>query len=137
MAGGVNICPSRKFTRYDFLAGDFKWIQQESCFFRRILWEKAGSYIDKSFRYAGDLELWMRFFRFEKLYVTNALIGGFRMRSSNQLSLEGMSKYLEEAQKVIKDEPIKTMERITIKLYRIIVTVHWEDGEQHLTKLRI
>jgi len=118
---GTNIDRSRKFTRYDFLDGDFKWIQQESCFFRRTLWEIAGSYIDKTLRYAGDFELWFRFFRFEKLYVTNALIGGFRARSSNQLSLEGMPKYLEEANMILVKESINIKEKIKIKRYKIIM----------------
>jgi glycosyltransferase involved in cell wall biosynthesis len=119
---GINVDRSRKFTRYDFLAGDFKWIQQESCFFRRALWNKAGSYIDNTLHYAGDLELWLRFFRFEKLYVINALIGGFRIRSSNQLSLEGMSKYLEEADTTLKKESLNRKERRKIKRYKIIIS---------------
>jgi glycosyltransferase involved in cell wall biosynthesis len=118
---GTNIDRSQKFTRYDFLAGDFKWIQQESCFFRRTLWDKAGSYIDKTLNYAGDFELWLRFFRFEKLYVTNALIGGFRIRSSNQLSLEGMPKYLEEADAVLKKESLSKKEKIKIKRYKTMM----------------
>jgi len=118
---GTNIDHSRKFTRYDFLIGDFKWIQQESCFFRRTLWDKAGSYIDKTLYYAGDFELWFRFFRSDKLYVTNALIGGFRIRSSNQLSLEGMPKYLEETNAILKKETLNIKEKIKIKRYRIIM----------------
>jgi hypothetical protein len=71
--------------------------------------------------YAGDFELWLRFFRFEKLYVSNALIGGFRIRSSNQLSLEGMPKYLEEADAVLKKEPLSIKEKIKIKRHKIII----------------
>jgi len=118
---GINIFSSVKFTRYDFLMGHYKWIQQESCFFRRTLWDKAGSYIDKTLRYAGDFELWLRFFRFDKLYVTNAIIGGFRIRSANQLSLEGMPQYLEEADRMLKKEPINKRERKKIKRYKIIM----------------
>jgi glycosyltransferase involved in cell wall biosynthesis len=120
---GTNVYASRKFTRYDFLMGDFKWIQQESCFFRRALWEKAGAYIDKTLKYAGDFELWVRFFRYEQLHVVNALIGGFRIRSSNQLSLEGMPKYLEEANVVLKSEQINIKDRIKIKRYKIVFTI--------------
>ena len=120
---GVNVYQSRKFTKYDFLMGDFKFVQQESCFFRRVLWEKAGSYVDKALKYAGDFELWVRFFRHEKLYVVDALIGGFRMRSSNQLSLEGMPKYLEEANNILKSEQINRKDKIKIKRYRIIILI--------------
>jgi glycosyltransferase involved in cell wall biosynthesis len=111
----INVSQSRKFTRYDFLIGDFKWLQQESCFWRRSLWEKAGSYVDAALRYAGDLDLWVRFFRSEQLYVTNALIGGFRIRSSNQLSLDHMPAYLEEARKILGEGGAKTEKKILKK----------------------
>jgi glycosyltransferase involved in cell wall biosynthesis len=120
---GINVNHSRKFSRYDFIMGDYKFIEQESCFFRRILWEKAGSYIDKSLKYAGDFELWLRFFRHDKLFVVNALIGGFRIRSANQLSLEGMPKYLEEANKILKSEKINNKESIKIMRYKFIFSV--------------
>ncbi|KWT87083.1 glycosyltransferase [Candidatus Magnetominusculus xianensis] len=53
-------------------------IQQESTFWSRKLWEAAGGYIDTSLRYAGDMELWARFFRTADLYSVYALIGGIR-----------------------------------------------------------
>jgi glycosyltransferase involved in cell wall biosynthesis len=37
----VNVRTSRRFSRYDFLAGDCKLLQQESCFWRRELWQVA------------------------------------------------------------------------------------------------
>lgn len=53
-------------------------IQQESTFWSRQLWEAAGEYIDTSLRYAGDMELWARFFRTADLWSVDALIGGIR-----------------------------------------------------------
>jgi glycosyltransferase involved in cell wall biosynthesis len=120
---GISINRSRNFTRYDFLMGDYKWLQQESCFFRRALWKKAGSYIDKTLKYAGDFELWVRFFRHEKLYVVDALIGGFRVRSENQLSLEGMQKYLEETKNILKSEQINKIDKIKITRYKLFMSI--------------
>jgi hypothetical protein len=37
-------------------------IQQESTFWRRSLWERAGGRMAGSLQYAGDFELWLRFF---------------------------------------------------------------------------
>ncbi|MCL2380193.1 MAG: glycosyltransferase [Treponema sp.] len=116
---GIIAKQSRKFTKYDFLLGDYKFIQQESCFFRKALYEKAGSYVDKNLKYAGDFELWFRFFQYEKLYVVDALIGGFRVRSSNQLSLEGFPKYLEEAENILKTRKIPKHDKIKIIRYKI------------------
>src|SRR5690606_22754107 len=50
-------------SRIRFLAGDYMWIQQESTFWRRRLWEMSGAYIDDSVKLAVDGELWLRFFQ--------------------------------------------------------------------------
>lgn len=94
----------KQWSKLDFYLGNFKWIQQESVFWRRSLWEVSGSKIKTEIKYAGDLELWLRFFRHKKLYVTKALLAGFRMRSQEQLSLDFYDEYIEEAKLKIKDE---------------------------------
>lgn len=74
------------------------WIQQESTFWRRSLWERSGGHINESFNYAGDFELWARYYQNATLYAVNALIGGFR-KHGDQKTGSGMEKYLQEAQK--------------------------------------
>lgn len=37
------------------------FIPQECCFWRRSVWERAGACIDRSFDFAMDYELWLRF----------------------------------------------------------------------------
>jgi hypothetical protein len=64
--------------RFRFLAGANRYIQQESTFWRRSLWERAGSHVDSSRRNCADFELWVRFLRHARLYPVDALIGGFR-----------------------------------------------------------
>jgi glycosyltransferase involved in cell wall biosynthesis len=66
------------WSRSRFLAGANRYIQQESTFWRRGLWERAGSRMDSSRRNGADFELWVRFFRHAKLYPVDGLIGGFR-----------------------------------------------------------
>jgi len=68
------------WSRYRFLAGANRYIQQESTFWRRSLWLRAGGYVDDSGKYGhvADFELWVRFFRHARLYPVDALIGGFR-----------------------------------------------------------
>ncbi|MEZ4823146.1 MAG: hypothetical protein R2942_12310 [Ignavibacteria bacterium] len=47
---------------------------KESVFWRRNLWLKAGSKINiPELKYAGDYELWLRFFRFAKLYSVETI----------------------------------------------------------------
>jgi glycosyltransferase involved in cell wall biosynthesis len=105
----VAVSPMKRWSKLDYYLGNFKWIQQESVFWRRSLWEKSGEKTATELKYAGDLELWLRFFRYDKLFVTNALLGGFRMRSKEQLSLDFLKEYLEEATEVIKKEVENTI----------------------------
>ncbi|HKW56450.1 MAG TPA: glycosyltransferase family 2 protein [Candidatus Acidoferrum sp.] len=74
----VNIFPTPHWSRLRFLAGANKYIQQESTYWRRSLWEKAGGALSTAYRAEGDFELWIRFFRHAQLYTVDALIGGYR-----------------------------------------------------------
>lgn len=100
----VQTGPFKKWSPFHFYMGDFKWIQQESTFWRRSLWEKAGGYIDKNLLYAGDFDLWIRFFRHASLYSCTALIGGFRLRKTGQLSQTHMKEYMKEAKGILTKE---------------------------------
>ena len=68
----------RRWSRYRFVAGANRHVQQESTFWRRSLWERAGGACSTEFRAEGDFELWVRFFRSAELYTVDALIGGWR-----------------------------------------------------------
>jgi glycosyltransferase involved in cell wall biosynthesis len=80
-----------RWSRYRFLAGANRYIQQESTFWRRGLWERAGGFVDASRRYVSDFELWVRFFRHAKLYSVDAVIGGFRMHEDS-LGLQDLER---------------------------------------------
>lgn len=94
----------KRWSKFNYYSGDYEWIQQESVFWRRTLWDSANSQINISLKYAGDFDLWMRFFRYSKLYTLNALLGGFRLRSKNQLSLDYLDEYRKEVSKIINFE---------------------------------
>jgi len=96
--------PWCRWSKYRYLTNDFQFIQQESSFWKRELWEKAGGSLDFDCDLAGDMELWSRFFRFEKLYTTTLELSGFRHRKEGQRSKVGKKTYLEEARKVIRRE---------------------------------
>ena len=87
----------RSWSKYDFfIHGSHMGIQQESIFWRRSLWERSGKYISRDYKLAGDCELWTRFLTKGNaaFYMTNAMLGGFRVRDG-QLSADG-GKYMEE-----------------------------------------
>ena len=72
--------------KYDYMLGDFKWIQQESVFWRRSLWEKAGGKINEDYKFMIDGELWCRFFKYDKLYHVNTILAGYRAHDTNRAS---------------------------------------------------
>ncbi len=71
-------------------------IQQESTFWRRSLWEKAGAYLDTSLRLAADFELWTRFFQHTELVGVDVPLGGFRQHSGQKTARQ-LTAYADEA----------------------------------------
>ncbi|MFO7606144.1 MAG: glycosyltransferase family 2 protein [Desulfurivibrionaceae bacterium] len=73
------------------------WIQQESTFWRRSLWEKSGG-IDCNVSLAGDFDLWCKFYALnENLHGINLPLAGFRCHQ-NQKS-KNIEKYGDQALK--------------------------------------
>lgn len=101
------------FARRSFLRGEnlpgigpgvaSGFIQQESTFWRRTLWQRAGGRLDESLRLAGDFELWTRFFRHARLCAVAAPLGGFR-KHKGQLSADSWDAYLREASEALRRE---------------------------------
>lgn len=78
---GASRCPKNQ---YDYLLGNYAWIQQESVFWRRSLWDRAGGRIDQGYRFMVDGELWSRFFQHAELYSLDCVLGGYRMHAENR-----------------------------------------------------
>jgi len=77
------------------------WIQQESTFWRRSLWERAGGYVDSSRSLAADFELWARFWQHGELYGVSTPLAGFRLQK-NQKTASHMDEYLQEAGGILR-----------------------------------
>jgi glycosyltransferase involved in cell wall biosynthesis len=58
--------------------GNSDYLQQETCFWRRSLWEKIGGKIDLRHSFAGDYWLWSRFFREANVAGVEAPLAAFR-----------------------------------------------------------
>jgi glycosyltransferase involved in cell wall biosynthesis len=112
----IDVTIAKKFSFISFLMGNYKWIQQESTFWRRSLWESAGGYVDDNLKFAGDFELWFRFFQHDKLYNSTLSIGAWRKREG-QLSQSYLEDYLTEIDTVFKD--YKTTKEEDEKLKKI------------------
>jgi glycosyltransferase involved in cell wall biosynthesis len=96
------------YSREAFLDGRYlvsdrnaiNWIQQESTFWKRGLWERIGGYISTEFKLASDFDLWSRFYAHADLYGTSSLLGGFR--SQNTQRSRQIEEYISEAQKSLE-----------------------------------
>lgn len=75
-------------------------IQQESTFWRRSLWEKAGGYLSQEFGSAGDFELWTRFIRHAEPHGVDIPLAGFRLQ--NQQQTANRDKYAAECLKALR-----------------------------------
>lgn len=75
------------------------FIQQESTFWRRSLWERAGATIDNS-TIAGDFELWARFFGHAALHTVKAPLAGFRVHG-DQISVQRGAEYLAASEAIL------------------------------------
>ena len=79
------------------------WIQQESTFWRRSLWEGVGAYLDTRWSLAADFELWLRFSRHAPLYSVHAQIGGFRHHGDQKTATK--DAYYREIDSILSELP--------------------------------
>jgi glycosyltransferase involved in cell wall biosynthesis len=86
----------------DFLIGKYAWIQQESTFWRRSLWQRSGGYINEDYQFMVDGELWSRFFLTAELFRVDRIIGGFRHHTQNR-SKENLDNCHKEMEAVVKN----------------------------------
>lgn len=126
--------PSTQYSKLHFYLPEKNWhgseIGQESTFWRRTLWEKAGAHMCTSLKLAGDFELWIRFFQHDSLYIVNSLWGIFRQRNS-QLSSD-INGYWEEADQVLETHPLSQKEKKLIDAY-----IHRKKISTYIDKLKI
>jgi GT2 family glycosyltransferase len=104
------------FMRGEHLAGYSKgpsgsFIQQESTFWRRSLWDRVGGRLDTNYKLAADFDLWVRFFGSSDPVLVPTPLGAFR-RHNGQLSQDTQS-YLKEASTVLRSRGGRPRTRIT------------------------
>ncbi len=115
----IDVLPVPHWSRGRFLAGANKYIQQESTFWRRSLWERAGGKLSTEYRAEGDFELWVRFFRHARLHSVNALIGGYRLHDG-ALSSSNMERYDRNCDEIVAREleSLRGGRRAALKAFR-------------------
>jgi glycosyltransferase involved in cell wall biosynthesis len=106
---------------YDFLTGNSRWIQQESVFWRRSLWEKAGGYVSQDYQFMIDGELWTRFFLYDELFSLECILGGYRTHSHNRANnnMESCLLEMERAIAVMREHCPAEKLKSSIWLHRL------------------
>lgn len=105
---------NRELYYADFYGRYLQCIQQESTFWRKSLWEKAGGYLDESLKLAIDSELWSRFFELTDLYAITTPLAGFRMRPDSKSGLH-FSEYLVEMKRALQRSIDRTGTKLTLR----------------------
>lgn len=103
MMVGVNadIYFTKRLVLNGFYPCEKRWfIQQESTFWKRSLWEEAGGKIDEHMCFAGDFKLWTAFMEYANLYKVHAVLGGFRAQSG-QKTATNMEEYMTEVRNIL------------------------------------
>ena len=88
----------RAFFSQDFIRRPLV-IQQEATFWRRELWNEAGAHLANDLYYAGDFELWTRFWQHEDLVMTPMPLAMFRFH--NQQKTSNITGYIKEVLTVL------------------------------------
>jgi len=109
----------------------WRFVQQESCFWRKSLWDAVGG-VDKTMRFAGDWDLWRRFARKAPLVHVQRQLGAFRSRPG-QIS-NNLSAYHEEIENRMpwarRDVRHQALEAAQGKAFEVIVASESMDTEQ-------
>lgn len=98
------------------------YIPQETLFWRRRIWERAGGQIDESFRFAMDWDLLVRFRDAGALFVRlPRFLGGFRVHPRQKTSSEilniGFQEMSRIRQQLLGRIPLRTEIKKAVRAY--------------------
>ena len=130
-SGCITVLNYEGFSKRFFKRGGYSgqaysttWIQQESTFWRRSLWNRAGGQLDEALSLAVDFELWNRFFHFTKPASVVVPLGCFRVHVG-QRSTAQYDRYCAEALSCIDGNSSKILLRLArlwcaAKLHKLV-----------------
>jgi len=105
-----------------FNGQDGPFIQQESTFWRRNLWDKLELKLDTRYKYAADFELWTRFAERTELVKVNTQLGAFRKHDMQKTNT--LTEYCHELATIKK---ISTMDKLFSKLFKLLTRIYLLD----------
>jgi GT2 family glycosyltransferase len=126
------------YSRASYLmeAYDRPFVQQEGTFWRRSLWEQAGSSLDLRFSLAADFDLWRRFFRHAQLHTAQMPIGFFRQHETQRSQLF-LAEYHREAYRGIQEELALIQRGIFTEMLELCPVITGGDLERALRDMLV
>jgi glycosyltransferase involved in cell wall biosynthesis len=100
------------------------WIQQESTFWRRSLWERAGGF-DSTLKLAGDFDLWCRFMKLSEPLTLATPLAAFR-RHGKQISSTQQSAYGDEALTALQKHGGKPDGAVLSRARQALIRLGWQ-----------
>ena len=94
------------------------FIQQESTFWRRSLWERSGGF-GSGLDLAGDFDLWARFWRDATLCAVNVPLACFRLQPEQKTARQ-RGAYMREAEQVLRREKMRPPSAVEILARRAL-----------------
>ncbi|HJV66420.1 MAG TPA: glycosyltransferase family 2 protein [Geomonas sp.] len=91
------------------------FIQQESTFWRRSLWDQMDEKLRASYRYAADFDLWRRFAALTDLVKIRTQLGAFRNHCDQKTS--DLSGYNQEVDSMVK---VSLADKISMKITKVL-----------------
>ena len=93
--------PQRSILKGAFRKNVFGYLQQESMFYKKSLWDKVGG-INLNYKLAADFELWLRFAEETALVSVNSPLAAFRI-DPNSRSKKLVKEYSNEVRFVLDE----------------------------------
>lgn len=93
------------------------FVQQESCFWVRNLWEEVGG-IETKYKLAGDYFLWRKFAQRAELYTVQCNLASFRIHEEQKS--KDIKSYYREVDRKSANNLVKTVFQIYLQLYSLM-----------------
>jgi glycosyltransferase involved in cell wall biosynthesis len=108
----------------NYLIQRFDLIPQETCFWRRRLFERAGN-IDASYRFAMDYDLFVRFMSHGVMRRVNRILGAFRVHDESKTMRLLATLGEEEKRRVLDQYGFHMNWRDRLRIFLVTNALHW------------
>jgi hypothetical protein len=114
--------------------GFIGYIQQESTYWRRELWEAAGSHMAMNVPVASDFELWARFFEHADLASVQVPLGGFRVQPRQKTS--HIESYYADAERVLARYRARSIQNpVLVRMLQLLYKLTGRGGQRFGSRL--